>query len=232
LQPGELTTLINAYYETLFKPIRNRQGHISDVVGDAVMAIWADVDNPAVKTNACEAALDILHNIPTIPIPGEANQHLRTRIGLHWGELVMGNVGALDHYEYRAVGDIVNTASRIEGVNKQLGTHVLASEQMLQNVSGINSRFLGNFQMKGKKAAIGLYELLPARLDEAQEKVVGQFNDALSLLHDGSCERAREIFAVNAVNDGPSAFYLTYLQSLESESRLTGWEGIIKLDKK
>jgi len=91
---------------------------------------------------------------PATPLP--------TRIGLHGGRMLLGNIGAMDHYEYRAVGDIVTTATRIEGLNKHLRTQILASRTIIDDLEGFSTRELhkkghnqGNPQAFPGKQGIG-----------------------------------------------------------------------------
>ncbi|UCE88949.1 MAG: adenylate/guanylate cyclase domain-containing protein, partial [Pseudomonadota bacterium] len=114
LAPAELRDLMNAYYEVIFAPVRSAGGVVSDVVGDAMLAVWAArTPQRELRRRACGAALKVVDAVTTFN--RERPQYpLPTRLGLHCGEVVLGHVGAIDHYEYRAVGDIVNTATRIE----------------------------------------------------------------------------------------------------------------------
>ena len=129
MDPQGLGRFMNAYYAAVFEPVRRRGGIVSDVIGDAMLAIWAAAEPDAtLRKQACLAALEIAdavdqfkHTSGTLELP--------TRIGLHAGPMLLGSIGALDHYEYRAVGDMVNTASRVEGLNKFLGTQILVSAE-------------------------------------------------------------------------------------------------------
>jgi adenylate cyclase len=137
MHPKDLGSLMNQYYEAVFEPVRQYGGIVSDVVGDAMLALWATAQpDAALRKQACLAALDISSAVQRF-IQSASSWQIPTRIGLHSGAMLLGNVGALDHYEYRAVGDIVNTSSRIEGLNKQLGTRILVSEEVLDQLAGL-----------------------------------------------------------------------------------------------
>ena len=83
-----------------------------------------------------------------------------TRIGLNYGEMDMGFVGANGRYEYRAVGDTVNTSTRIEGLNKHLGTRILVSDLVVQDLTEFFYRELGFFQLRGRAQPVAISELI------------------------------------------------------------------------
>lgn len=208
LAPGELKRVMNRYYERLFAPVRERGGMVSDVVGDAMLAIWSAAnDRPPLRARACEAALAI------VDTPADDDQPaLRTRIGLHAGELVLSHIGAIDHYEYRAVGDIVNTASRIENLNKQLGTSILVSAQVLSGLDGFVARDLGSFRLRGKRQSVRLYELAgtPTSVSDAVLALHARFAVALEVFNRHDYAAARNLFAEvleRYPDDGPSRYY-------------------------
>lgn len=150
--------------------------HSRDVLGDAMLAIWATTGpDRELRKNACLAALEIIAAAerfnrlrPEAPLP--------TRIGLHRGEMALGSVRAGEHYEHRAVGDIFNAASRIENLNKQLGAWLLASSNIIEGVEGILTRELGQFRLVGKRRPSVILELIYSqqnvtpRIEELKEK--------------------------------------------------------------
>jgi adenylate cyclase len=212
LAPDALHSLMNDYYATLFKPISAHNGIVSDVVGDAAMAIWAKpTHSPEQHQLACLAALQIQTDIQEFNQAHPAHA-LPTRIGLHSGDIVLGHVGALDHYEYRAIGDIVNTASRIEGINKLLGTRILISDSIKDNLTSLLCRAVGQFQLAGKQTAIHLYELVGVidHIDAFIITKINAFEAGLALFTHGEFSQAKSAFArlVDEYGDGPSAFYV------------------------
>jgi adenylate cyclase len=116
--PTQLSLLMNKYFAALFGPVERHGGIVSDVVGDAMLAIWSGASpDPSLRGEACRAALEIAATLAQFNRSSD-RPTLPTRIGLHSGQMLLGSVGAAHHYEYRAVGDIVNTASRIEALGK------------------------------------------------------------------------------------------------------------------
>ena len=213
MDPKELNRFLNKYYEAVFGPIRNRGGIVSDVVGDSIMALWTTTGHGAtLRHGACAAALDIASAVDRFNQSSEILQ-LPTRIGLHSGYVFVGNVGAMDHYEYRAVGDIVNTVSRIERVNKQLGTRILASGEVVDGLDDLLTRELGQFVLRGKAKPVLVHELI-CRVQESDEKqrmICSFFSEALSAFRKKLWKEATAKFEkclqVDA-QDGPSQFYL------------------------
>ncbi len=236
LTPQALSALMNTYYETLFAPVRRHGGVVSDVVGDAMLAIWSGQEEAAAsKRQACLAALEIRHAETAVSSEGEPLS-LRTRIGLHCGEMMVGNVGALDHFEYRAVGDMVNVASRIQGLNKYLGTRVLVSEQMMTGVDGFITRPLGAFLLVGKSQPLVVRELMALEegVTAPLQARCEAFATAMSAFSAGQWARAHALFTQYlsaSPEDGPARYFLA-----RCEQYITAppgdWRGVIALGGK
>lgn len=233
LPPTELHTVLNRYYERLFTPVRRHTGIVSDVVGDAMLAIWAaPVADPELCRKACRAALEIKANTCQQTSASEApSTTLPTRIGIHCGAISLGHVGAVDHFEYRAVGDIVNTANRIEQLGKELGCYVLASAEVVAGADDVISRELGRFMLKGKRETIVVHELLGLRSapDAAdQDTRARQFALGLAHMHAQAWCAARDAFQEYDARfgpDGPARYYLTQLESLTAADE-SAWTGV------
>ena len=207
LPPADLARELNAYYGALFPVVQRHQGIITDVVGDCMMAVWTG-------PNACDRAVEATLELQAaVDAHNAAAPHaLATRFGLHYGRLLLGNVGANQRLEYRAVGDTVNTASRIQALNKALGTHRLVSESVRANATiAIRARDVGRFILVGREQPLRLFELLGAagHVDRTQDSAA--FEDALRLFEAGDFERARATFAAllqATPEDGAARFYL------------------------
>lgn len=210
LPARQLRDLANRYYAALLEPIQAQGGLVTDIVGDSALALWPLVHaSVGARLRACRAALDIQAAVAGFDVPGGAG--LPTRVGLHVGELVLGPVGAGQHFEYRAIGDVVNTASRIEALNKQLGTRVLASADVVAGLAGIHCRPVGRFVLAGKAQALELFELTPAPARDATRPLL---EEALGACADGDVHAAlgafRALLAADP-DDGVAAFYVTAL---------------------
>ncbi|HEX9627466.1 MAG TPA: adenylate/guanylate cyclase domain-containing protein [Acidiferrobacterales bacterium] len=212
LPPEELAALMNRYYAALFPAVRAHGGVVSDVVGDAMLALWAGGDGDrALRARACHAALDVAAAVERFNA-AEGGLALPTRIGLHAGELVLGSIGAADHFEYRAVGDIVNTANRIQDLNKRLGTRILVSEAAAAWLDEFVFRELGRFRLRGKRQPLALYELIGRRgeVDPARLALGGAFVGALAAFQAGRFAEAGAAFdalCARYPEDGPARLY-------------------------
>ena len=131
------------------------------------------------RRNACLAALEIGNEIDSYNL--ENNLYpLSIRIGLHAGEFAMGNVGGGRHYEQSVLGDVINTASRIEGLNKKLRTRILASGPIAADLRAILFRRLGIFQLVGKSEAVPIFEVIQQNEQATTEQVDPQGVDHIS----------------------------------------------------
>ena len=127
MTPAELSEVLDRYFAILFGVVERHGGLVTDVVGDGTTSVWtAPGPERACRLRACLAALEISHAIEAF---NERNQPrtMPTRIGLNAGCAMVGNVGGSGRFVYSVVGDCVNTASRLESLNKQLGTRIIAA---------------------------------------------------------------------------------------------------------
>jgi adenylate cyclase len=169
---------------------------------------------------------------------GPSDPHrLNTRIGLHYGDIFLGNIGGGDHYQHSVMGDIVNTASRIEGLNKHLGTRVLVSDEVIDRLGGLLSRELGGFRLKGKTVAIRVHELI-CRLEEAdgkQKAGCAMFAEALAAFRKKSWDEAAEKFRgclESLPGDEPSRFYMRLCEQHKNHPPEETWDGVVNMDTK
>ena len=233
IKPMELSMLMNSYYNAIFAPVRDSNGYVSDVIGDAMLAIWAQTE-PSVETNqsACITALKIKEAAQTFN-KITPNFSLPTRIGLHSGDIALGHVGAGDHFEYRAVGDIVNTATRIEGLNKILGTQILASKELVEHSDSIAFRDFGKFILKGKTKPVHIVELVGLKTEISEERIelINDFNQAVHLFNQNKWEIALANFSKTHQRFGDIAceLYISICQS-QLNSKLSNTNGLYEFE--
>jgi adenylate cyclase len=151
--------------------------------------------------------------------------------------MLIGSVGGAHHYEYRAVGDIVNTASRIQGLNKALGTRVLASEATVEGLDRFTTRPLGSFLLAGKSNAVSLVELIGAQQDVTAGRTIlcQAFAAALGAYRAGLWREAEDRFSGilrSFPEDGPSRFYRERCQHLLLNPPVDAWGPTVRIDAK
>lgn len=233
--PREMWELLNTYYQVLGHPVVSHDGVIADVTGDAMMAVWFDAPANSQRRAACLAALEMAAAVASFNLSSSLAP-LATRIGLHEGELTLGSLDAGTSSHYRAIGDTVNIASRIQGVNKYLGTRILASHSIAANLDDIVSRPVGRFRVVGRAEPVTLMEIVePKHCSDAQPNEAHRiFADGLAAFQQGLWPEAIHLFKTalaRDANDGPSRFYLQ--KALEfGELPPLEWDGVVVLDGK
>ncbi|MBM3889213.1 MAG: adenylate/guanylate cyclase domain-containing protein [Verrucomicrobia bacterium] len=163
--PQKLIGLLNEYFTEMTAIIARHGGTIDKYIGDAIMAVWgaptsrgADED----AWHAVAAAVEMRQRLAELRPLWTARGHpeIFNGVGIHYGPALVGEVGSQQRSEYTAIGDTVNTASRIEGINKELGTDLLISEAVYKLVKDrVEARPLGAHALKGRTGQVELYHV-------------------------------------------------------------------------
>jgi adenylate cyclase len=171
IEPEMVAFLLNRYLDMLSEVVLAHGGTIDKFVGDAVVAFWgAPISRPDDGRRSVEAAIGMQRageefraNVPEgVPPIG------RTRVGLHFGSVIVGNFGGEGRIQYTALGDAMNTAARLESANKQTKTGVLFSEDVVTRCGLDIFRPMGRVVLRGRASAIAIYEPVPDWSDEAR----------------------------------------------------------------
>lgn len=162
-EPRALVELLGGYLDDVTTVIAEHDGTVDKFLGDGVMAFWgAPAELPDHAARACEAAVRIQRRLAT------RTPRLHTRIGLATGEVVVGNIGSHARMNYTVMGDCVNLAARLEGLNKQYGTTVLVSEATRTAAGArVIARPVDVVAVKGKSRAVRVFEILALASDDA-----------------------------------------------------------------
>ncbi|MGB3212724.1 MAG: adenylate/guanylate cyclase domain-containing protein [Desulforhopalus sp.] len=235
MTPEDLSIHMKEYYRFVFKEVKDMDGLICNIIGDSMLALWPSSEpDPQLRKKGCRAALQIAGAVRRFNAQ-HRTRPLPTRVGLHCGYLLMDNIGAEDHFEYAPVGDTVNTVSRIEGLNKRLATQILASEESLQGITGIESREVGLFLLSGKTQPVTIHELLAADEKTNKHRLYTElFPEALAHFRAGKWAKALEVFEYCLIlhaEDGPSLFYRQLSESFLLTPPSGNWQGIIQVEK-
>jgi adenylate cyclase len=166
--PEEVVAMLSAYFQVMNATVQRHNGVIVQYLGDSIYAMWnAPAENPDHVADGCRCTLALKAAIDRLNAENAAagRPELVTRFGLHTGIAVVGSVGAEERRQYTAMGDTVNVASRLEGMNKEFGTSILASQAVkdragAENLPGACFRSLGAASAKGRHEQIRIYELV------------------------------------------------------------------------
>jgi adenylate cyclase len=180
LGPQNTVSMLNSYLTEMTNIIIEDQGTLDKYIGDSIMAFWgAPLDDPDHALKACSAALRMQKKLTGLHTKWIhfGRPVVNQRIGLNTGRAVVGNMGAETKFNYTAVGDAVNLASRLEGVNKEYGTRLLMSGNTYEKTHGkILAREMDLVVVVGKTEPVRIYELI-ALADEVQTDAIKKFLD-------------------------------------------------------
>ena len=246
--PQELIFQLSEYFESLSSVIIDNNGTIDKFIGDAIMAFWGapDADDKQI-VNACRAALICQHKLRGLNKYWTVKEQpvLITRIGLHSGTAVVGNVGSTERMNYTALGDSVNLAARLEAINKMYGTYIMISEAV---VAGLPSNFITRpidiVAVKGKNKGVRIFELLGMDNDPYLHSVPDnikefalRFEKAFDLYTKQQWEEAIQAFTAlkqdNLYEDDiMSEAYIERCKSFIITPPGPSWDGVIHLKQK
>jgi adenylate cyclase len=235
MDSDELARVMNNYFGTAVSQcIHATDGTVVKYLGDSIFAFWNAPDLQSDhELRACEAALRF-RALPAQEINGRP---LETRLGLHTGVANVGNFGSPERVDYTAVGESINLASRMEGLNKYLGTKILVTEETHRGIGGrLLTRFLGSFRLKGFEKSVKVYELVGA-LDQkpASRSLHEVFAQGLNFFQQKDFTMAlaafREALEINPA-DGPTQFYLKSIVEMRDRPLPSDWRGETEFTEK
>jgi adenylate cyclase len=240
LDPEDLVKFLNEYFSVMTRIILKYEGTLDKFIGDAIMAFYgAPLEQPDHAVRGCKTAVDMLESLRELQADWEARNLPRIDIGvgLNSGEMTVGNMGSDDRFDYTIMGDNVNLASRLEGINKQYGTNIVISQYTCSLVqeNGFFKRELDSVRVKGKKDPVTIYELIgygtpePLLLD-----VVQTFEHGLAAYKKRQWKEAEEVFkaVLNLREDGPSKLYLARCEEYSGNPPPDDWDGVFVMKTK
>lgn len=230
LTPAQTMQLINTYLDHMSSLILTRHGTIDKYIGDAIMALWGTpLPHPHHPLTACHSALEQIQALPTIntKLKKQNLPPLSIRIGIHTGPVICGNIGTKDRLEYTSLGDSVNLASRLEGINKQYGTHIIISQTTQEAVKDhFHLRELDLIRVKGKQHPLKIYELICLKSQATHTQIETQtiYEKALSHYRKQQWTEAAHLFQQLAT-DPPSQTMLKRIELFKTEKMPDNWDG-------
>jgi adenylate cyclase len=247
LDAQDLALFLNQYLSDMTRIVFAYQGTLDKYIGDAVMAFWgAPYEEPGHAARACDTALDMMKRVQEMQKKWEAEgkPHLDIGIGLNTGVASVGNMGSILRYGYTALGDAVNLSSRLEGLNKEYGTHILANETTQRSAkdAGFVFRELDLIRVKGKLQPVTIYELIGRNAEPGQGAAAQDWHARLELFARArvlyqnrqweAAQRSFENIIVQWPDDGPSRAYWKRCQEYLFEEPPSGWDGVFTMTHK
>ncbi len=176
LSPEQVVEMLNEYLALTTEAIFANGGTLDKFIGDATMAVFnAPIALPDYEAKAVQAALDIVQGASkvNVRIKEKIGREVSFGVGVHCGKAVVGNIGCETRMDYTAIGDTVNTASRLEG--KALGGQVVISEELRKRLEGrILTEPLGGMVLKGKAEPMEVHSVLGFATEKEAEQSSGQ----------------------------------------------------------
>jgi adenylate cyclase len=232
--------LLNEYLTEMTDVVFEFDGLLDKYIGDAVMAVWgAPLEQTDHPERTCRTALKMLDRLTKMQQQWEAEgtPRLDIGIGINTGPMVVGNMGSERRFDYTVMGDSVNLASRLEGINKEYGTQVVISEFTYERVKDdFFCRELDAVRVKGKVRPVKIFELVCLRSDEDPRiDIIEPFAQALRHYREQEWERAEEKF--NEVlskipEDVAAQLYLQRIANLREEPPGPDWDGVFTMKRK
>ena len=238
LQANELVPLMNEYLTAMTDIIGRYGGFVDKYIGDAIDGVFgAPVDDPAHAANAVRAALAAqtkLGELNQARLPTFRGYKLRQRIGLHTGSALVGNIGSQQRFNYTAMGDTANLASRLETANKFFGTSIIASDATVALVQGIVWRELDQVRVVGRLQPLTIFEPLAESGKERPTQVAcaDAYAEGLRRWRARDFAGAAEAFNRFAEVDPPASLFRARALKLALAPPDAGWSPINTLEGK
>ncbi len=241
LDAQELANLLNGYLGDMTRIVFRNQGTLDKYIGDAVMAFWgAPFEEPGHGVRACRSALQMMQRLGEMQKEWKAKgyPHLDIGLGINTGIASVGNMGSDLRYGYTAMGDSVNLASRLEGLNKEYGTHIILSESAYNGSRAPDFLFreLDLIRVKGKLQPVTIFELVAFR--EGARDVF----DLIELFGKGrACYKRRDWRQAQGYfekvlqrwpGDGPAKVFYQRCEEYLLEEPASDWDGVYVMKHK
>ena len=247
LDAQDLANFLNQYLSDMTGLVFEHLGTLDKYIGDAVMAFWgAPFEEPGHASRGCHTALKMMDRVREMQKKweSEGKPHLDIGIGLNTGVASVGNMGSALRYGYTALGDTVNLSSRLEGLNKDYGTHILVNETTYTAAKddGFLFRELDLIRVKGKLQPVAIYELIGRAAENSIYGTPDEVRNRLDLF-----QRAHELYRKRRwedaqksfqtildrwPDDGPSRAYWKRCQEYLFDEPPSGWDGVFTMTHK
>ncbi|HHM23474.1 MAG TPA: adenylate/guanylate cyclase domain-containing protein [Bacteroidetes bacterium] len=239
--PDEVVQRLSEYLTEMTEIILAHDGTLDKYVGDEIMAVFGApffFKDHAAK--ACRAAIGMMKRLGELRARYAARngEYFNIGIGIHTGEMVVGNLGSRQLFDYTVIGDAVNLGARLEGLNKFYGTNIIISEDTLQAAGrGVIARELDIVRVKGKELPIRIYELLgmdkvDARVQKWLVEAYGRGLEAYYAQKWYSCLKEMNAILREFPHDGPARLYIKRCLDYLENPPAPDWKPVTTYDRK
>ena len=236
-EPEELVSFLNDYLGAMTDIIFDHSGTVDKYIGDAVMAFWgAPIEQDNHAELACRSTLKMMKKVEELA-PQDTN--INSRFGIATGNMIVGNIGSYNRFNYTVLGDTVNLSARLEAANKQFGSSTMIAEQTYEDVKdNFYCRQLDLLVVKGKTKPVRVYELMAEKSysdAEQTEEIISIYQKGLDHYLNKKWDRAidqfKKVLSLKP-KDGPSQTYIERCQEFKEEPPPKDWDGVFHLKTK
>ncbi|HXN15968.1 MAG TPA: adenylate/guanylate cyclase domain-containing protein [Usitatibacter sp.] len=228
----QVARILNLHFSRATAIIKRNSGTVNRFIGDAIMAMWgAPLDDPRQSVNACRAACEIQEDLKLLrqELIQQGLPEIRMRVGIHTCVAVVGNLGSSDRFDYTAIGDGVNLAARLEGVNKLYRTEIVVSSETVAKLNGeLSMRLVDRVIVKGKTEPVEIFT--PCRdswLIELSDRAIAAYRAR----HWEESELLWREILKRDPDDGIAAVYQERIARSRIHAPDANWKGEIELEK-
>ena len=235
-QPEDVVGFLNTYFTHMVEIVNKYGGTVDKFIGDAIMVLFgAPISYNDNAQRAVQAAIEMYSQLDQIPVNQlkfPEGMKLDIGIGIHYGDVIVGNIGSTDKTSYTVIGDAVNLASRLEGLTKMYGAKVIISEAVARELTKeINVLQLDSVKVKGKKESVQIYradgKALPEEYSQSYSKGLKSYIDGAFSLAKPYFEKALEVIPSD------KAARLMINRCIEfNENKPENWDGAVALTSK
>ncbi|HJW85548.1 MAG TPA: adenylate/guanylate cyclase domain-containing protein, partial [Candidatus Brocadiaceae bacterium] len=239
MQPEEISAILNEYLGQMMHCIKKTGGTLDKFIGDAVMAEWnAPVSQDDHAARACKTALFMMEELEILRAKWKKEQRppLNARIGINSGDMVVGNMGSREIFDYTVIGTEVNTSARLEPLNKDFGTRIAVSDSTRREAEKYYPdtflfRFLAKVALKGRNIPLNVYELVGWKdaIGKDHLEAMEIYREGLDLFFKARFSDARKLFQKaieRRPEDSPSETYVSLCAFYETNPPPSDWEGV------
>lgn len=244
LTPEALCDFMNEYFTPMTAIILRSKGVLDKYIGDAIMAFWgAPLEVLDQADIAAESSVKMLYALDVLKARFKEKGYpsIDIGIGLNTGPMSVGNMGSNERFTYTVMGDAVNLGSRLEGLTKDYGIKIMASEFTIARLSRPRDHFfrdLDDIKVKGKNEPVKVFEIMRPDLLPTAEKIrnlISEFELGRKFYRDQDMENAEKHFTQCIIirpDDGPSHLYLGRLIEMKKAGYIENWDGVTRFTHK